>query len=350
LINSIIKVSKFPDHIFELSKIINSFCYNNPELALASILLENKGNYSDKHAIDTAIVAVIIAQDLECTSEFRRDLIGAALTMNIGMRKVQNQCYFTENALTEDQRRQINTHPDIGVDILKKLCVDEERNKYWLATVKEHHQEYSSNEDKYKEKGKMAQILSFADIFTAGLMKRGGGRETLPSFDILVEKRSRFEKYVNSDLLDLCLKSISFYLPGTFVKIKDNKIKNQNKWEDGVVISRCNKEIRAEIPLEKRLACHPVVKIRLKESGKTDKFENIDCSEQITETKMINDKKTEYPSNRNRYEIKIVSAEEAGFKINLNSDNPDNSKESADDRVLIYGLISENYRRLLGIK
>ena len=99
---------------------LQTICEKSPDAAIAKIITDDNSNYAIKHAIHTAILCELSGEYLNWESEKRRNVIGAALTMNISLGYLQNKLLDQPQPLTIEQQQII---PQIPSQCLKKWAL-----------------------------------------------------------------------------------------------------------------------------------------------------------------------------------------------------------------------------------
>jgi HD-GYP domain-containing protein (c-di-GMP phosphodiesterase class II) len=187
-------------------------------------LLNQDGDYAVRHCIDTAIVALLVAQSLDSTPGRIRSLVAAALTMNVAMAPVQQTLQDKKGALTENEIRMIKRHPQEGVELLQDAGITDPD---WLACVLDHHE----NEDgsgyprgkSGREITESTKILAIADRYCARVVKRQYRKTLLPNAalrDILVADK----KSIDPSLATAFIRELGTYPTGTFVRLVSGEI------------------------------------------------------------------------------------------------------------------------------
>jgi HD-GYP domain-containing protein (c-di-GMP phosphodiesterase class II) len=221
-------VHKFPDargRILEVVKLVRLAIHLSEDLALASIQLNHEsGSYCVRHCVDTAILAMIIAQSMNKSPQEIQDIGAAALTMNISMIELQEKLQVKKDALSDADRAAIHNHPISSIETLYEAGIEDSD---WLMYVLLHHEhEDGTGYPVGNVKGEIpqnAKILSLADGFCARISSRGYRKSTLPSValrDIFIENKAK----VDPTLASYFIKALGLYPPGTFVHLKNNEI------------------------------------------------------------------------------------------------------------------------------
>ncbi len=221
-------IQKFPDacgNVLEIVKIIRFAIQLSEDLALASIQLNHvRGDYSVRHCVDTAILAIMVAEAMKKTDQEIQDIASAALTMNISMIELQEKLQESKKALSDVDKIAIHNHPIASIDMLFDAGIE---NTEWLMYVLLHHEhEDGTGYPVGKLKSEIpqnAKILTLADGLCARISARGYRKSQLPNIalrDIFIENRA----HADATLAAYFIKVLGLYPPGTFVQLKNNEI------------------------------------------------------------------------------------------------------------------------------
>ncbi len=216
--------------VMEIAALVHSATTVSANIAHACVLLNQRaGDYSTRHAVDTAVVALLVARRLKKTSDEMKALVAAALTMNLGMQQ-QDALQDRTDALAPKEIEQIRQHPERSVALLKQAGVD---NALWLECVAMHHENGSdSGYPRGHAVGEIAQnayLLSVADQYCAAIVQRKYRRTLLPHAalrEILISDGKPRDPLVAAGFI----KEIGNFPAGTFVRLHTDEI--------GVVIKR----------------------------------------------------------------------------------------------------------------
>jgi HD-GYP domain-containing protein (c-di-GMP phosphodiesterase class II) len=213
------------EKILEVAKVITFAVDLNPDIALACILLnQTPGNYAVRHSVDTAIVSLSVARAMKKDTEEIKTIIAAALTMNVGMLRYQEQLQNKGTPLSEKEVEIIRGHPEESANLLKQAgIVDPE----WLSYVLLHHE----NEDgsgypfgkSNPEIPENAKIIAIADRYCARVSARSYRKSLLPNAalrDILLAEK----KTIDPTLAAGFVKVLGIYPTGTFVRLENGEI------------------------------------------------------------------------------------------------------------------------------
>ena len=186
--------------------------------ALANPLL----GYCATHALLSAVVCELTAVKIGLARPMRKSLFRAAMVMNIGMARAQDSLSTQTGMPSESQRLLIREHPQLGVEILQALGVDD-RNM--LDIVLWHHDPDAAAAG---EKLQARNLLRVADIFVAKLAAR---KTRLAMSPLGAAKSMVIDASGNAPVLASALATaVGFYPPGTYVQLVNG--------EKAVVVAR----------------------------------------------------------------------------------------------------------------
>ena len=219
-----------------LSKVLTSInrlqniCAKSPDAAIAKIITDSTKNYAVRHALHTAILCELTATHLDWPLEKKRNLLGAALTMNLSLGFIQDDLLDQPQPLSLEQQAIIQNHPTMSVEIIRKMGV---QNTEWIEYVKKHHEciDGSGYPDGL-EQNKIplgALLISLSDVYCAKVSGRNY-REPIyankATRDIFLEKDSTDK----GTLIEVFVKILGLYPPGCIVRLKSHEI--------GIVVNR----------------------------------------------------------------------------------------------------------------
>ena len=197
----------------------------NPDVALACILLNQaEGSYAVRHCIDTAVVALLVARALETGPNELLTIIAAALTMNVGMLRNQEQLQSRLGAISKQEIELIRSHPQLGVGILEQAGIDDPD---WLSYVLLHHENEDGSGYPFGKTGAdiplNAKVISLADRYCARVSSRNYRKSLLPNAalsDILLGDSNNIDP-----MLTACFIRVLGTCPtGTLVRLENDEI------------------------------------------------------------------------------------------------------------------------------
>ncbi|QLI82331.1 HD domain-containing protein [Chitinibacter fontanus] len=219
LLRDPLAAENFPASVNAMVQMIQLACQQSAEVALGTILLEIETPYPIRHAVDVAIVAELSLINLGQNTIQRASVIAAALTMNIGMHALESLLAAQEGPLSNEQRAQMQAHPQIGRDQLRMLGVSD---IHWLDCVEQHHEAPDGSGYPRKLKGSEilfeARLLSLADRYCAMLSNRGYRRRQLADAAMFSALNSDAGS-LDQKLAQLFISTLGLYPPGSVVHL-----------------------------------------------------------------------------------------------------------------------------------
>jgi HD-GYP domain-containing protein (c-di-GMP phosphodiesterase class II) len=200
----------------------------DPDLAIFQILRQDPNastQYGLNHSIHTAIVSRLVAQRLGWDEEGMTRAFKSALTMNISMLELQGQLATQTQPPSDEQRREIHTHPVRSREMLLMAGVTDSE---WLRAVEQHHEEPDRSGYPFGigDPSELATLLHRADIYTAKLSARGH-REAMAADRA---GREIFMRDPSNPITAALVKEFGVYPPGCFVTLASG--------ETGIVVKR----------------------------------------------------------------------------------------------------------------
>jgi HD-GYP domain-containing protein (c-di-GMP phosphodiesterase class II) len=213
-----------PNRIMALASHVMSNVFLDPDIALGCILLNQEDLYATRHCVDVAVVTLLIARAMKKSKEEMQLLTAASLTMNVSMLRQQEKLQSKSEALNQEERALILSHPEASVQLLRNAGVVDEN---WLNWVLSHHENEDGSGYPRHQSGTAtnvnAKIISIADRYCARVCARSYRKSLLPNValrDILIGEK----KSVDPMLVALFIREFGIYPIGTFVRLENGEI------------------------------------------------------------------------------------------------------------------------------
>ncbi|WP_024302372.1 HD-GYP domain-containing protein [Pseudogulbenkiania sp. MAI-1] len=207
------------DQLIGVVERLTMLARQNPDGAVAAILLCQWENYVAHHAINVALLASLMADRLNLDAAIHRLLVLAALTMNLGAIALHNEMAHQEGPPCTMQRQLIDMHPIISSALLREIGFEDERLHLVVLT---HHERHDGHGYPFKLKAheidQVAHLLHLLDVAIAKLMPRSY-RQRLPA------KKALAQLYTNAgEPFEPCyfmqlVKVLGLYPSGSFVSL-----------------------------------------------------------------------------------------------------------------------------------
>lgn len=211
--------------ILEVAKTVVYTINLNPDIAIACILLNQRvSTYAGRHSMDTAVVALLIAQVMKKNADEILTIVAAALTMNLGMLRQHDHFQNKPGPLTEKELEYIRNHPEAGVRLLQQAGINDPN---WLTYVLQHHEnEDGSGYPKGLAGSQIEQnskIISLADRYCARVTGRAYRKPLLPTAalrGLFVED----SKTIDTHLAPFFIHEVGMYPPGSYVRLQNGEV------------------------------------------------------------------------------------------------------------------------------
>jgi hypothetical protein len=176
--------------------------------------------YSVRHALLVTSVCELAARFLPgCTDEMRRSLRHAALTMNIGKTRLQDQLALQDSPLTADQRTLVEGHAARSHELLGEMGVTD---GLWLEAVLHHHDAPPGALLEQPVGMQLARLIQRADLFAARMSPRKL-RAALSAN--VAAKGTYLDERKQPDMAGaLVIKALGVYPAGSYVQLASGEL------------------------------------------------------------------------------------------------------------------------------
>jgi HD-GYP domain-containing protein (c-di-GMP phosphodiesterase class II) len=220
LLASVDSTPDFERKVQQLDGYIQSLMAENS--SASQFLLFNRAvthfnGYSVMHALLCAGLVHLLAPLFALTEEERCSLVCAALTMNVAMTRLQDLLATQKSEPTPGQRKEIDSHPVVGQQILRTAEVTD---ALWLEVVQLHHAPLAGPATlaEWPVVQRMAKILQTVDRYTAAMSPRKSrtGRTARDSVLSVVVKAGALQ---HDEVGTALVRILGVSPPGTYVRL-----------------------------------------------------------------------------------------------------------------------------------
>lgn len=197
-------------------ELVDHLSNHNTDLLIFLILRHDHTRYNQygvAHSLHAASLCSLLARRLGWPDDRCHSVISGALTMNLSILDLQGRL-ATQKHITPPQRREIDAHPQLSAQMLRRAGVQDEE---WLQIVEQHHEQHGGQgyPRKLTQPTEPSQLLRFIDCFTAKHSARAG-RAQQPAQQAA---RDLYTQSKANPLAALLIKEFGIYPPGCFVKL-----------------------------------------------------------------------------------------------------------------------------------
>ena len=206
-------LEKIRESVDELDLIVE----RNPDLVIYLVLRHDHtrfAQYGVAHSLHVAALGGLTARRMGWPDAQRKNVIAAALTMNLSIIDLQGRLAAQTTPPTLEQRAEIDVHPQSSAHLLRLAGLNDAE---WLAAVEQHHEQPggSGYPNKIPSPTDISQLVRFVDSFTAKHSARAG-RAQQPAQQAA---RDLYTQSKANPLAAVLIKEFGIYPPGCFVKL-----------------------------------------------------------------------------------------------------------------------------------
>jgi HD-GYP domain-containing protein (c-di-GMP phosphodiesterase class II) len=203
--------------------IIDSVFENSNALCCLS-LIKNADEYLLEHSLNCSILMAVFAKHLGFDKELIEELSLSGLLMDTGMATLPADILSKQGPLTKQERSIINTHVDIGIDIIEQAS---ETSDTVINVIASHHERLDgsgypagkSNDD-ITTYGRMAAIVDTYDALTSHRPYREALNPTAALKQLLAKHTGKLDQ----SLIQQFIKCIGVHPVGSVVKTASGKL------------------------------------------------------------------------------------------------------------------------------
>lgn len=191
---------------------------------IGAIHLHFSGDYTHYHPVQTAVLCLFLGRLLELDHDTLENLVCAALTMNIGMLRLQQTLYHQQTPLTAEQQTEVRNHPTRAVEMLQSYGVNDGA---WLQMIKHHHEKidgsgYPANL-RNEEISLGGRMIMMCEAYCATISPRAY-RPGLRFDQTLLMLQKGKGSSIDGKLTDLLIRMLGKYPPGSVVRLANGEI------------------------------------------------------------------------------------------------------------------------------
>ncbi|HEX5125570.1 MAG TPA: HD domain-containing phosphohydrolase [Rhodocyclaceae bacterium] len=211
----------FTRQIDNLAVLVQMLAERSPDTVLAAISMSDQRRYPIAHSLHVALLVELSARRLKWDEARRRSLVCAAMTMNLAMLDLQAALCTQRIAPSDAQRREIERHPQLAVDLLREAGVEDGA---WLRAVLEHHerQEGGGYPSGISELCDEALLIQTADIFSAKVSPRAA-RAPITAHEAAKSLFIASAGGEKNPYAAVLIKEVGIFPPGTFVNLANGE-------------------------------------------------------------------------------------------------------------------------------
>jgi len=177
-------------------------------------------SYTIGHSVRVAALSSLLGRALGWPEPVLTELAAAGLLHDLGKGRIPPEILFKPGRLDEEERRIVETHPDVGANI---LLDNGERSPLVLAATWGHHLRHDGGGyprlPAWHGPGVVAELVHVCDVFEALTARRPYKRPLAPAsaFELMLGDAAGF----HPRLLATLVETLGIYPPGSEVRLSD---------------------------------------------------------------------------------------------------------------------------------
>lgn len=192
-----------------------------PDAVLNLLAIKSLDDYTFSHNINVATLSMVIGKEMGLAREELHALGTGALLHDLGKLRVPGWILNKEGRLSPSEFSEIARHPRLGIDLLGK---SRDLTPQARDVILHHHEKFAGAGYPLGQAGKeihlLARICAIADAFDALTTPRPY-REAFSPYQAMRTLVGLGMTHFDPDILQIFLRKVSLYPPGTLVKLND---------------------------------------------------------------------------------------------------------------------------------
>lgn len=221
----------------------------SPDAIMNLMDIKSFDDYTFTHNINVSTISLIIGQALGLSSSDLDELATGCLLHDVGKLKIPLSILNKDGKLTNDEFREMQSHPSYGYEILSKSKGVSERAR---MIALQHHEKFQGGGYPRKLKGAeislFARICAIADVYDALTTDRPY-RVAMTAYEAMKIITAGIDNHFDPQILQAFVRKFSLFPAGSLVLLNDSSI--------GLVLKNNQTSV-----------IRPVIKIVVDSSGK----------------------------------------------------------------------------------
>ena len=216
--------SGFDARVMDIVDLTRKAGHLDPDAVLGCIVVQREHPYAIRHQVDTAVLCSLILESVGTPDDVVREVVAAALTMNVSMLEIQQFLYSQKTPLDSLQNATVRTHPLRGVRALQSLGI---ARPHWLEVVAQHHERIDGTGYPMSVRGDAlclgARVIGLADHYCT-LVSERSYRDGLNPAVVCGKFRQGQAAAFDPDIVAALLRLLGVYPPGSVVHLAGGQV------------------------------------------------------------------------------------------------------------------------------
>jgi HD-GYP domain-containing protein (c-di-GMP phosphodiesterase class II) len=204
-------------------ELVDSVLRNSTAMTLL-IRMQQKDDYTSSHSLETAVWALVFGRHLGLDKESLKAVGLGGLVLDVGKTRIPVQLLNKKDNLTDVERAYLQTHVDIGLEILHEQGGVDSRVLDMVAT---HHERFDGSGYPKGWKGNQIPVFGriggIADSYAAMTSDRPYANAK-SSYDAMRELKFLSDKQFQAEMVEQFIQAIGIFPVGTLVELNTGEV------------------------------------------------------------------------------------------------------------------------------
>ena len=212
-----------PDLEVVTGAMVDSVLRNSTAMSLL-VRMQEKDDYTSSHSLASSIWGLVFGRHLGLDKESLTAVGLGGLLLDVGKTKLPNELLNKKGKLTDDERAHMNTHVELGLELIKQAGNVDSRVLDMVAT---HHERYDGSGYPRGSKGNQIPVFGriggIVDSYSAMTSDRSYA-SAVSSYDAMREFKTLSDKHYQAEMVEQFIQAIGIFPAGTLVELNTGEI------------------------------------------------------------------------------------------------------------------------------
>ena len=212
-----------PDLEVVTGAMVDSVLRNSTAMSLL-VRMQEKGDYTSSHSLSSSIWSLVFGRHLGLDRESLAAVGLGGLLLDVGKTKLPDQLLNKKGTLTDVERAHMNTHVELGLELIRQAGSVDSRVLDMVAT---HHERFDGSGYPRGWKGNQIPVFGriggIVDSYSAMTSDRPYAN-AMSSYDVMREFKALSDKHYQAEMVEQFIQAIGIFPAGTLVELNTGEI------------------------------------------------------------------------------------------------------------------------------
>jgi len=212
-----------PDLEVVTGAMVDSVLRNSTAMSLL-VRMQKKDDYTSSHSLASSIWGLVFGRHLGLDRESLAAVGLGGLLLDVGKTKLPDQLLHKKGELTDAERAHMNTHVELGLEIIRQAGNVDSRVLDMVAT---HHERFDGSGYPNGSKGNQIPVFGriggIVDSYSAMTSDRSYAN-AMSSYDAMREFKALSDKHYQAEMVEQFIQAIGIFPAGTLVELNTGEI------------------------------------------------------------------------------------------------------------------------------